>query len=143
MNGKSVDHGLGSSLYKTLKLTWKLAVLGVKKLQNLNESGKKRRALLFIFPYLQMSKWAGEIPRKKKRWCLVLWEQVSLITPPPLWKRDPLVEINIYQFWQKQNEVSGNIGGKNLEVRPVNDTWVVASVAENALEERKKIFKGA
>lgn len=28
-------------------------------------------------------------------------------------------------------------------MRPVNDTWVVASVSENALEERKKIFKGA
>lgn len=51
-NRKSVDRGLGSSLYKTLKLTRKLAVLGVKKLQNLNESGEEIRALLSLFPYL-------------------------------------------------------------------------------------------
>lgn len=28
-------------------------------------------------------------------------------------------------------------------MRPVNDTWVVVSVPEKALEERKKICKGA
>lgn len=142
-NRKLVDYGLGSSLYKLSNSheSWRFWVL--KSCKTSVKVGRRSERCFSSFHTYKCPSEQGKCLERKKRWYLVLWEQVSLLTAPPLCKRDPLVEISLYQSWQKQHKVSGNIGSKSLEVRPVNDTWVVVSVPEKALEERKKICKGA